>query len=395
MEPSLKDKNPKDYYALDEATPTLPSAWYYDPEHYQLELEMIWRRQWIYLCRADALSEPGAYQALSIGDQHVFVMRTASGKLAGYYNSCRHRGSVLVTEQRGKLRAKTINCPYHNWCYSTEDGSLVATSSFCDPAGFDKREHGLAPISVHNWRGCVFVHFDPDAEWDVSAFYDDSMNEVANFPLEDMVIGAHWSKTLTCNWKAYWDNYNECLHCPHVHPELVSLVPIYKRGLLHAQDRPDWRNHVDDPDPKYRGGLRTGAETWSKDGTAQGHVIESLTKEELEKAASYADFPPSVYMTALADHVRIVRILPLGPEKMELQMECLFTKEALDDPNYDTSNVVDVATTVLKEDGQVSELNQRGMHAKPFREGVLMPEEYSVKAFQDWVRAQLARAGVI
>ena len=34
----------------------------------------------------------------------------------------------------------------------------------------------------------------------------------------------------------------------------------------------------------------------------------------------------------------------------------------------------------------MAEMNQRGMHAKPFQQGVLMPEEHYVKAFQDWVR---------
>ncbi len=230
MATSKKKTKDKDYNALDVAAPMLPASWYFDPAHYEKELASIWRRNWLYLCRADALAEPGAFERLSIGDQEIFVIRTASGRLAGYYNTCRHRGSVLVTEPAGKIRGKTISCPYHKWCYATEDGALIATSSFREPQDFDKKEFGLFPIAVHEWRGFVFVHFDGDAIWNESAFFDDSLDDLKNFPLEKLTVGARWSKKLACNWKSYWDNYNECLHCPHIHPELSSLVPIYKRG---------------------------------------------------------------------------------------------------------------------------------------------------------------------
>jgi hypothetical protein len=51
------------------------------------------------------------------------------------------------------------------------------------------------------------------------------------WPLEDLVIGHVLLKTIQCNWKIYWENYNECLHCPGVHPKLSQLVPIFGRGL--------------------------------------------------------------------------------------------------------------------------------------------------------------------
>jgi Rieske 2Fe-2S family protein len=46
---------------------------------------------------------------------------------------------------------------------------------------------------------------------------------------------------------------------------------------------------------------------------------------------------------------------------------------------------------VLAEDAEVCELNQRGLHAAPHMAGVVMPEEYVVLQFHDWVRAELSR----
>ena len=40
---------------------------------------------------------------------------------------------------------------------------------------------------------------------------------------------------IACNWKVFWENYNECLHCPGIHPELCDMVPVYRQGIMSAQ----------------------------------------------------------------------------------------------------------------------------------------------------------------
>ena len=78
--------------------------------------------------------------------------------------------------------------------------------------------------------------------------------------------------------------------------------------------------------------------------------------------------------------------MPVGPEETELVSEWLFTPETLASDDYDTANVIEFAKLVMTQDLEACELNQRGMHAAPFKQGVLMPEEYYLKEFQDWVR---------
>ena len=53
------------------------------------------------------------------------------------------------------------------------------------------------------------------------------------------------------------------------------------------------------------------------------------------------------------------------------------------------ANVVDFAKQVIDEDGAACELNQCGLRALPHDKGVLMPEEYALKRFHDWLRAAL------
>jgi len=44
---------------------------------------------------------------------------------------------------------------------------------------------------------------------------------------------------------------------------------------------------------------------------------------------------------------------------------------------------------VMEQDAKACELNQRGLHAAPLKAGVLMPEEYLVERFHNWIRESL------
>jgi glycine betaine catabolism A len=199
------------------------------------------------------------------------------------------------------------------------------------------------------------------------------------------------SKTIECNWKVFWENYNECLHCPNVHPRLAQLVPIFGRALLERRDDPDWRDHAEDQDPRYAGGLRPGAASWTMDGRPVGVLFPRLTAEDRKAGHVYLTSLPSMFLAAHVDYVRVVRLRPLGPERTEMSIEFLVLPETLADPSRDLRPAIDFTDLVMSEDAAICELNQRGLHALPHGTGVLMPEEYVVRDFQDWVRSQLTQ----
>ena len=43
----------------------------------------------------------------------------------------------------------------------------------------------------------------------------------------------------------------------------------------------------------------------------------------------------------------------------------------------------------MEEDGKACELNQKGLYNTSIKNGVLMPEEYDIKRFHDWLRKKL------
>jgi Rieske 2Fe-2S family protein len=366
---------------------TLPSSWYYDPAHYERELANIWYRNWIYLCRAATLPEPRCYRTFTLGSQPLLVVRDEHGALKAFFNTCRHRGSTLCREPEGRLPTAAITCPYHAWSYRL-DGELARIPSLGRPHHVKPGEASLYAVPVRVWRGFVYVNLGDPARG-LSDNFNANAEQFVNWPLEDLVLGRQRVTRLRCNWKVFWENYNECLHCPGVHPNLSSLVPIYKRGIMEARDDPNWQAHATSDDPFYKGGLRQGAVTWSVDGRSLGHEFPRLSAEERRVGYHYMTSLPSHYMVLHVDHVRSTRLLPLGPEETELTLEWLFPKETLADPGIDLDRVCSFSAEVLDEDGAACELVQRGLHAVPHERGFLMPEEYDVYRFQQWVRGAL------
>ena len=362
----------EDFDGLKRATPSLPAAWYHDPAHFRAELEQVFYRNWLYVCHHSELVEARAFRRFDVGTQSLLLVRGDDGELRAFHNTCRHRGSELCAEASGRLARKLITCPYHQWSYAL-DGRLLATTSLAEAPDFDKADYSLLEVPLEVWRGGVFVALD-DAPPDFSQGFVRGSDRIEHWPMAELVVARRWRKTLRCNWKVFWENFNECLHCPNVHPELVELVPIYGRRISYFRDEPGWAEHADDPDPRYRGGLRAGAATWSDSGQ------------------SYFVSLPSLFIAAHADYMRTVRVLPLAPEATELEVEWLFAPATLARDDVDLADVYAFGERVLLQDAAASELNQRGLHARGFAHGVLMPEEHYVAAFHDWLRKRLGEA---
>src|ERR1700676_3295039 len=377
------------YNGLTTHTEGLPADAYYDASRYERELQRIWYRNWIYVGRSREMTQPRSFRTFELGDQKLLLVRGDDGVLQAFHNTCRHRGAALCRESEGVMRSGAIICPYHAWTYNLR-GELLRTSSKRHAEGFDTADYPLYRIAVREWRGFIFVALS-DRPPPFERLFDLPLSRVDAWPLEALQVGDVLLKTIQSNWKIFWENYNECLHCPGVHPQLSQLVPIYGRGLLEERDDPQWSAHAADADPKFKGGLRAGAASWSLDGKTTGIPFPGLSDEDRRAGHIYMTGLPSVFLVGHVDYVRVVRLLPLGPERTELRVEYLFLPQTLADPEFDLRNVVDFTNRVMTEDAEVCELNQSGLRAGTHARGVVMPEEYVIRQFHEWLRTELAR----
>ena len=366
---------------LDHCPDALPATAYYDADWYTRELEAIWGRNWVYAGRRSAFRD-GTIRRIAFGTANVIVTCDGEGDLRAFHNTCRHRGAELCQERETPFNGKLLRCPYHAWAYGS-DGRLVSTGYATPTADFDRSEHGLFPVALKEWNGFVFLCLDPAPP----AFAPDlGPHALDNWPMERLVTGHVVETTLACNWKIFWENYNECLHCPGIHPGLSDMVPVYRQGVMSPPEAPGWRAGAT-PGPA----LKDGATSWTVDGRPCGPEFPDLTAEERAAGHTFVTLYPTIYVVAHVDYVRAVSLVPLGPERTALRAEWLFAPETLAQPGFDLAHVVDFAATVLAEDGAACEMNQRGLRAAPFTQGRLMPQEFDIHAFHTWVRGQLDR----
>jgi len=373
-------------HTLNEVKKTLPASWYYDPQQYQRELNAIWYRDWICVGRQEALAREGAWFVASIGTQKIIVTRVGEDRLMAFHNTCRHRGSELCREDAGQFRNGRIICPYHTWTYSLQ-GDLLATPSRLETDDFDPKNYSLYKVEVDTWGGFIFVNLSATPKTTLLQHLGSEAHNLENWPLADMRSVRQEKMVVACNWKIFWENYSECYHCPRVHPELCKVMPVYKRGVFDAVDLPGWQ-------PQFHGDtgvgrVGAGVRTWTRDGQSSLPVIEGLSETEIAAGVVFASITGSMYVVAHPDYVRSVRVLPAGPESIELFVDWLLP-EATVISEQDLEKICELARLVIQQDSDVCELNQRGVHSRSHADGVLIAQEYELWQFHEHIRAKLA-----
>jgi Rieske 2Fe-2S family protein len=374
---------------LDRTTASLPATWYCDLAQYARELDAVWYRDWICVGRADELREAGDYVVVSFGDQSLILTRDREGRAHAFHNTCRHRGSRLCIEPRGRFANGRIVCPYHAWSYSL-GGELLTTPRMELPSDFRREDYPLYAAHLDSWGGFLFVNLSDTPASDLASFLGDEAEQVRRWPLADLVLAHREVSTLACNWKVFWENYSECYHCPGIHPELCRIMPLYREGLQSYTDSRTGAPHGDATDSRARVG--PGLTTWTLDGQSKLPLIEGPSEADRALGVVFASFTASFFIVAHPDYVRTVRISPRGPEQVELTVDWLLPPGVAERHAGELEKMVELGRLVVAQDGRVCELNQQGLRSRRHRQGVLMPQEEPLHEFHEWLRRRLAAA---
>lgn len=372
---------------LERTTATLPSSWYYDPTQYQRELEAVWYRDWVCVGRLDDLRDAGDFIVEAVGAESLILTRDRDGRPRAYHNACRHRGTTLCTTPSGRFVNGRIVCPYHGWTYALS-GELLATPKMDLPANFRRDAYALYEAHADSWGGFLFVNMNEQPACTLAEFLGNEARNVERWPLAGLVSVHREKITLACNWKVFWENYSECYHCPGIHPELCRVVPLYREGLLNYVDSrvalPRDRAH----DTRAR--VAPGLSTWTLDGQSTLPLIDGPDPDDRALGVVFASFTASLFVVAHPDYVRSVRILPRGPESVELTVDWLLPPGVAERHPGELERMYELGRLVVEQDGRVCELNQQGLHSRRHHEGVLMPQEEALQEFHEWLRSRLA-----
>src|ERR1043166_4548809 len=129
---------------------------------FQLELERIFHRCWLYIGHESEIPRPGDFRARTMGTQPVIMVRGHDDKVRLLVNRCRHRGTIVCETEAGCTDA--FRCWYHGWIYDNTGRLVHVTGPEAYGDGFRTEDFGLTAVPrVEIYRQFVFASLDPKA----------------------------------------------------------------------------------------------------------------------------------------------------------------------------------------------------------------------------------------
>ena len=343
--------------SMTELVPTLPAHWYHDPKIFEKERESIFGKEWLYAAESADLKEPGHYVSFRLAGYPLLMIRGEDQKVRAFHNYCRHRAAPLLPEGKGHLKSPTMTCKYHGWTYGT-DGQLLS-APFCSSDICQKKELSLNQIQVGQFHEMFFVNLDPHAapfekSWaGVLQEFKDSA-----YPIQDY----HWSEQMmkvgNFNWKVWMEGYQECYHCPTIHPVLNKDFNLKKYKIENKE-----KYSLHSCERKSESAL----------GTFQGLWLWIYPNHGLPC------YEPCTY---------VLQVNPLDATHTELNYRFRFRS---DTNEQERAEFVDLVKKITHEDLDVCEQVQKTLTAGVYKNGYLnLERENGVKYFHDLIRAGLS-----
>jgi Rieske 2Fe-2S family protein len=364
------------YTAGREAYPGLPGRDYCAPEIYALEQERIFYRNWFCVGREEQLPRAGDFFTADVAGESILAVRAPEGALRAFYNVCRHRGSRLCEEASGHV-SRAFLCPYHAWSYDL-DGRLLHMPNVHDESEVDREARGLRSVAVDTWEGFVFVNLAESPRPLLDQLATDPGNPLGfdRYRVGELRVAHRIVYDVEANWKILHDNYNECLHCPSVHPELSKIVPLYRTGRV--------------VDPERRDGgvtLKEGLHTFTHSGRSELPTLPGLSDLDLRTYYGYSTFP-NLLGNLLSTGVMTYTLYPRAADHTTIVSEYLFRPETIEREGFDCNDMVEFLDLVSAQDWAVCERVQRGVRSRGFERGVYPAEDGILRDFAAHYLAQ-------
>ena len=346
----------------------LPRDFVVSQDMFELETEKIFNQSWLYVCRVSEISKASGLYRFELLNDHLFLALGEDGQLRAFRNYCRHRGSELVTPENCESMGSRIQCPYHAWTYD-RSGKLLAAPNMMDAEGFESSEWGLNSVHCEVWHGFVFVHLgNPDES--LAEFLKPLAEHAVDWNFDQLVVAEELVYTVQANWKLIFQNYNECYHCPSVHPALNRLTP-YKGATNDVASGPILGGQMK---------LADDCQTMSSDGNRVANCLPGLSDEQKRMVAYYTVFP-GLFISPHPDYVLLHRIERASTGESRVVCQLLFHPGSIARTDFNPTAAVEFWDLTNRQDWRVCELAQRGIGDVTYEPGPYSNLESVVAAF--------------
>jgi len=383
-----------------------------DPGIYQLDLDRIWRRGWLFAGHTCQVKQPGDYFVFDVDTDSIILIRGDDERIHALHNTCRHRGMKVCQAESGHVGR--IVCPYHQWSYA-RNGELAACGGMDKEGDLDFRDFGLHRVHVREVGGLIFVCLAPEpipfeeAERSLGALLRPQ-------GLERAKVAATRSYEVRANWKLVWENNRECWHCNVNHPQYVKAnydnAPIDDAALKHeieARARAasarleadgvaiDYREAGMVPFPSRdcwwsinRTPLVPGWVSESMDGRPVAPLMGGYSTRDVGTLRMRT--MPNFWDHASSDHAVSTRLAPAGPQKTLVQVQWLVREDAVEGKDYTLDALLPFWELTSEQDWDLCEKNQAGVSSSAFTPGPYSTRrEYNVIRYTEWYLQEIAK----
>lgn len=198
-----------------------PTSVYNDPDLAEREWNTFFRQHPQVIGLSGDLPTPGSFFTVSDFGVPVIASRMHDGTFVAMVNACRHRGTLVVEDERGS--AKRFTCRFHNWTYDN-GGALVGLPKHDHFGEIDMACHGLIRLPAVEKHGLLFVHPDPHGVINVDDLLTPALaDELKSWKLDELVVADRDNYDIACNWKLAVDTFGETYHFPSLHKNTINL----------------------------------------------------------------------------------------------------------------------------------------------------------------------------
>lgn len=355
---------------------TLAHEYYTSEEIFETEMERIFSRQWFYAGHQSRIPLAGDYFLTEAFGESIIILRDQDDQVRAFYNVCRHRGTHMCEETSGRF-SKSIQCPYHAWTYAL-DGKLIGAPLMKEVEDFNKEEFPLHAVHLKVWEGFIFLNLANSPE-PFEQVFAPLFDKFENWNLPILKPARSISYDVKANWKFIFQNYNECYHCPPVHPQLARISPSDSGENDLIQGR-------------FIGGfmLIEGAASLTLSGGTCAVPVGDLKPEDHQRVYYYS-ISPNMLLSLHPDYVLVHNLWPKSPGQTLIEFEWFFHPDNFGREDFNPEDGIEFWDLTNRQDWHICELGQMGVASRAYQPGPYSPRESLPIAFDEHYRKVMNR----
>ena len=211
---------------------------YSDPDIFEDELELIFKKTWVPVCHESELSEPYEFRTTSIAREPVIVTRGPDDQVRAFLNVCPHRGMMIERRPSGSFlegtasgTPKHMTCMFHAWQFDMKGNCVDITRR---EEGYQERlqteQVGLRRLRCEvAYGGFVWVNLDDNPRLTLKEFIGDAFDCLfESVEAEPMEVFHYHKAIIGCNYKLWHDTNCEFYHdYMHYHNRVTGFNDAY------------------------------------------------------------------------------------------------------------------------------------------------------------------------